>query len=79
MATLTREGVHRILGPVDNALLAEIAAVDCSEQELAEAHAWVMNDEALVNDFRPMPNGRVAELVDILSRRFGPGGEEDMA
>ncbi|WP_163271642.1 hypothetical protein [Chelativorans alearense] len=75
---LTREGVHRILGPVDNAFLAELAATGASERELAEAHAWVMNDEALVNDFRPMPKGKVAELVEILHRQFGPGGEEDM-
>ncbi|WP_309084055.1 hypothetical protein [Chelativorans sp.] len=78
MATLTSEGVRRILGPVDNALLAEIASVGASERELAEAHAWVMSDEALVNDFRPMPKGKVAELVDILHRRFGPGGEEEL-
>jgi len=78
MPTLTREGVHRILGPVDNALLAEIASTGADERELAEAHAWVMSDEALVNDFRPIPKGRVAELVEILHRRFGPGGEEDM-
>ncbi|WP_011580272.1 MULTISPECIES: hypothetical protein [Chelativorans] len=78
MPTLTREGVHRILGPVDNALLAEIATTGADERELAEAHAWVMNDEALVNEFRPMPKGKVAELVEILNRGFGPGGEDDL-
>lgn len=78
MATLTREGVQRVLGPVDNHFAAELVATGASEAELAEAHAWVTNDEALVNDFRPLPTGRVAELVDILHRRFGPGGEEDM-
>ncbi|MCT7376001.1 hypothetical protein [Chelativorans salis] len=75
---LTREEVESILGPVDNALLAELATTGASDRELAEAHAWVMNDEALVNDFRPMPTGKVAELVEILHRQFGPGGEEDM-
>jgi len=78
MATLTSEAVRRILGPVDNALLAEIASTGASERELAEANAWVASDEALVNEFRPMPKGKVAELVEILHRRFGPGGEEDM-
>ncbi len=77
MATLTREAVRRVLGPVDNALLAELASVGASEQELAEAHAWVMNDDALVNDFRPMPTGRVAELVEVLNRHYGPEGDED--
>lgn len=79
MATLTKDGVQRILGPVDNALLAEIATTGASEQELAEANAWVTNDDVLVNDFRPLPKGRVAELVDILSRRYGPASEEDFA
>lgn len=78
MAALTKEGVQRVLGPVDNAFLAELAGTGASDRELAEAHAWVMNDEVLVNDFRPMPKGKVAELVEILHRRFGPGGEEDM-
>ncbi|MDZ5697806.1 MULTISPECIES: hypothetical protein [Phyllobacteriaceae] len=77
IAMLTKEGVQRILGPVDNALLAEIAATGADERELAEAHAWLTNDEALVNDFRPLPKGRVAELVDILNRRFGPDDEDD--
>jgi len=77
MAALTSEAVRRILGPVDNDLLTEIAAIGASERELAEANAWVMSDEALVNEFRPMPKGKVAELVEILHRRFGPGGEED--
>lgn len=77
MATLTSEGVRRILGPVDNALLSELAATGASEQELAEANAWVTNDDVLVNDFRPLPKGRVAELVEILNRRYGPGTEDD--
>lgn len=78
MATLTRQAVEDILGPVDNALVAEIAATGATPAELQEAHAWVMSDDALVNDFRPMPKGRVAELVEILYRQEGPAGEEDM-
>ncbi|WP_173931177.1 hypothetical protein [Chelativorans sp. Marseille-P2723] len=78
MTALTREGVQRILGPVDNTLLAEIAATGANERELAEAHAWLVNDDALVNEFRPLPTGRIAELVDLLQRYSGAGGEEDM-
>ncbi|WP_274424794.1 hypothetical protein [Chelativorans sp. YIM 93263] len=77
MATLTKDGVRRILGPVDNAFLAELATTGASEEELAEANAWVTNDDALVNDFRPLPKGRVAELVEILNRRYGPGTDDD--
>jgi hypothetical protein len=78
MTTLTRDGVERILGPVDKQLLAELAATGANETELAEAHAWVVNDEALVNDFRPLPTGKVAELVEILHQHYGHGGEEDL-
>lgn len=77
MPKLTRDGVERILGPIDNALLAEVASIGPSEDELREAYAWVMNDEALVNDFRPMPKGRVAELVELLGRQFGPDMDEE--
>lgn len=77
MGALTMEAIKRVLGPVDNSLAAEIAATGASEEELAEAHAWVVSDEALVSDLRPLPKGRVAQLVDILSQIEGPATEED--
>jgi len=35
--------------------------------ELAEAHAWIANDEPLMNAGRPLPSGRVARLVDLFA------------
>jgi hypothetical protein len=35
-------------------------------QELAQAQAWVANDEALINAGAPLPAGRLARLVEIL-------------
>jgi hypothetical protein len=35
-------------------------------QELAEAQAWVANDEALINTGRPLPTGRVGQLIEII-------------
>ncbi|WP_022728659.1 hypothetical protein [Fodinicurvata sediminis] len=67
MATpLTREAVNRVLGPVGNTLSAELVATGASAEELQEAHAWLHSDEALINEGRPLPTGRVAELLDIL-------------
>ena len=66
MSVLTKEQITSVLGPVDNMLAAEIAATNATEGELREAFAWVNDDDALVNDFRPMPKGRVAELAGIL-------------
>jgi hypothetical protein len=55
MATLTHEDVRVVLGPVDDSLVAEIVATGASPEELAEAYAWVTNDEALMNIGRPQP------------------------
>jgi hypothetical protein len=64
---LTREDVTSVLGPVDETLAAEILATGASLAELEAAFAWLNSDEALVNDYRPLPTGRVAQLIDILS------------
>lgn len=64
--TVSREGIERVLGPVDDALAAQIAGTGASERELQEARGWFMDDESLVNEFRPFPKGRVAELLEIL-------------
>jgi hypothetical protein len=63
---LDRAGIERVLGPTDAQLAAEIVASGCSEEELLEAQAWVAGDEALVNEHRPFPTGRVAALVELL-------------
>lgn len=42
---------------------ADIIRSGASAEELAQAWAWVNADEAHINDGRPLPSGRVAELV----------------
>jgi len=66
MATLTREDVRAVLGPVDDSLVAEILGTGASPEELAEAYAWFTNDEALMNAGRPLASSRVGRLIDIL-------------
>lgn len=53
MAELTRDDVVAALGRVDDVTMAEIIASGATRQELVEAHAWVANDEPLVNAGRP--------------------------
>jgi hypothetical protein len=65
--TVTASEVAAILGPVDETLLAEITLTGATREELAQAWAWVNSDEALVNEGRPLPAGKVAELVDLLT------------
>lgn len=78
MEPLTREGVERVLGPVGDTFAAEVMATGASEAELREALAWVSDDDSMINDFRPMPKGRVAELVDILYPTMGPATQDDL-
>ena len=66
MTALTHDDVVAILGPVEDTVIAEVLAMGASREELAEAHAWVVSDEALMNAGRPLPSGRVGRLIEIL-------------
>jgi hypothetical protein len=65
---LTRDDVIRILGSVDDQTIASVIGSGATPEELAEARAWVVNDEAMLNVGRPMATGRVSQLVEILGR-----------
>jgi hypothetical protein len=67
MSTLTRKDVTAMLGELDDVIVAKIIATGATTEELAEAHAWLTNDEPLMNAGRPLPSGRVARLVDIVA------------
>jgi len=47
--TITAKDVVSVLGPVDETLMADIAAISATPKELAEAWAWVNSDEALIS------------------------------
>ena len=64
---LTRERVAAVLGPVDDVLVAQIIATGASEEELIEAYAWIAAEDALMNEGRPFPSGRVGNLVRLLA------------
>jgi len=67
MSRLTHDDVTNALGPVDDAIIAAIIGTGATTDELAEAKAWSVNDEPLMNAGRPLPRGRVGQLVDILA------------
>ena len=48
-----------------------------TREELAEAKAWLSNDEPLMNAGKPLAKGRVGELVEILTEL--EDSEEDEA
>ena len=54
-------------GPVDDLVVAEIIGMGATADELAEASAWIANDEAMMNMGQPLAKGRVSRLLEILA------------
>jgi len=67
MTRVTRDDVTRAVGAADDVTIAQIIGTEATVEELAEAQAWIANDEPLLNAGRPLAQGRVRQLVDILS------------
>lgn len=67
MNRITRDDVTAAIGQVDDVTIAEIIGTGATVEELAEAKAWITNDEPLMNAGKPLATGRVRELIDILS------------
>jgi hypothetical protein len=66
---LTREETRALVGPADDATLTAIMSLGLTRAELAEARAWVENDEAMLNEGRRVPTGRVAEVIALLKEK----------
>jgi hypothetical protein len=79
MSTLTRKDVTTMLGELDDDVVAEIITTGATPEALAEAHAWLANDEPLMNAGRPLPGGRVARLVDIVAAISEEEEQEEIA
>jgi hypothetical protein len=67
MVSLTSKDIAALFGDLDDVVVADIIATGATADELAEAHAWLANDEPPLNAGGPLPSGRVARLVDILA------------
>jgi len=66
MTRLSRDDVIKTVDRADDVTIAQIIGTGATVEELAEAQAWLANDEPMINDLR-LAQGRVRELVDILS------------
>jgi hypothetical protein len=66
MQTLTRKDVTAALGDLDDITIVEILNSGATIDELAEAQAWLANDEPLMNIGKPLAAGRVGRLVELL-------------
>ena len=78
MTHMTRDDVTRAVGRIDDVTVAEIIATGATVDELAEAQAWIANDEPLMNAGKPLATGRVRELIDILAE-LEPSEDDDTA
>ena len=66
MNPLTRDDVINVFGQVDDIVIAEILGTGATAEELAEAQAWLSNNEPLMNSGKPMATGRVSRLIEIM-------------
>ena len=67
MRRITKNDAIKAVGGADDVAIAEIMGTGATVDELAEAQAWIANDEPLMNAGKPLPSGRVGELVEILT------------
>jgi len=63
---MTHDDVVSVLGPTDETMVADIVATGASLAELREAWNWIHGDEAMMSEGRPLPDTRVAALIDLL-------------
>jgi hypothetical protein len=77
MSRVTREDITRTLGHIDDAVVTSIIGTGASADELAEAKAWMTNDEPLLNAGKPLASGRVRDLIDILAEIDSSDDEEE--
>jgi hypothetical protein len=78
MRRLRREDVTKAVSGADDVTIAQIIGTGATADELAEAQAWMVNDEPLINAGRPLATGRVRELVEILEE-LEPSEDDDKA
>jgi hypothetical protein len=79
MSRLTREDVTSTLGRVDDIVVTAIIATGATADELAEAKAWMINDEPLLNAGKPLAIGRVREVIEILAEVDSNEDDEETA
>ena len=68
MRRLTRDDVTKGVG--GRRTIAQIIGTGATVDELAEAQAWIVNDEPLMNAGKPLASGRACFRICGLPSRF---------
>src|SRR5258706_14686670 len=58
MRRVTRDDIAKAVGRVDDVTIAQIIGTGATVDELAEAQAWIVNDEPLMKAGKPLASGR---------------------
>jgi hypothetical protein len=75
MSELSHDEVVEVLGPVNDALVAQIIATGITKEGLVAAHDRVIRDRKAHNPGAELDPGAYARVVDILERSRGLLGE----
>jgi hypothetical protein len=63
----TASSVVRIVGPLEDGVIASILSTRATEAEVLEAVKWFTADDGLGAEVRHTRTGRVAQVYDILA------------
>jgi 4a-hydroxytetrahydrobiopterin dehydratase len=59
--------IARIVGPLPDSVIAAVLETGATASEVLEAYAWLTADDQLGEELQRQPNGRVAQVYDILA------------
>jgi len=62
----TVSDIVRILGPIDDGVIAQIIAVGATIEDVAEAHAWLSTRDYFRHTAHEMAHGRIARVYQLL-------------
>jgi hypothetical protein len=66
----TASEVRDIVGGLDDGVIASIAALGATCEEIAEAQAWLTSDDYLHRELHHTLSGRAAQVFDILEAQL---------
>jgi len=66
----TPSDIREIAGAVDDGVIASIAALGATRDEVLEAYAWLTSDDYLHRELHHSLHGRVAQVFEILEAQL---------
>lgn len=64
---ITSHDVHRIVGALEDDVMAQVLATGATLDELMEARQWLTAPDVVQSEAQHQMRGRVAQLYEILS------------